>query len=88
MKDMAAPRPSWKACIWLAMRGAIMTLVDPPTRSGTKNIPTRGTKVSAAAETTPGTVWGRVTCQKARSGRAPRSPAASSSAQSIFSSDE
>jgi len=54
MNDMAAPRPSWKACIWFAMRGAIMTLVGPPTRSGTKNIPTRGTKVSAAAETTPG----------------------------------
>jgi hypothetical protein len=77
MNDSAAPRPSWNACIWFAISGAIITLDASPTSIGTKNIPVSGTKVSTVAEITPGQVCGKVTWRNARSGEAPRSAAAS-----------
>ncbi len=57
----------------------------PPSRSGTTNMPMAGMKVSVMPTERPGTVCGQMACQKMRAGPAYRSFAASTSAQSSFS---
>jgi len=64
-------QPQLEGLHLVAMSGAIITLEASPISIGTKNIPVSGTKVSTAADTTPGSVWGSVTWRKARGGDAP-----------------
>ena len=64
------------------------TSLAPPKRSLMKNRPMEGTNVKTQPASTPGAVRGSVTVTKARRGEAPMSRLASTSAQSIFSTEE
>ena len=64
----------------------IISVPEPPSRSGMTNSPVAGMKTRKQPAMTPGSDSGKVIFQKACSGGQPRSAAASSSDSSIFSS--
>ncbi len=63
----------------------IMSVSEPPSRSGITNSPTAGMKTRKQPAMTPGSDRGNVTCQNAFHGGQPRSSAASISEGLIFS---
>src|SRR5690606_14610647 len=64
----------------------IISVSEPPSRSGITNSPVAGMNTRKQPASTPGSDSGKVICQKARKGRLPRSAAASSSVWSSRSS--
>ncbi len=64
----------------------IISVSDPPSRSGMTNSPTAGMKHNSEPAMMPGMASGTVMVQNVRQGGEPRSSAASISVSSIFSS--